>query len=114
MDDLAQRIPEIAALITALVGITQLIRYLRGPIQRILSWLIRLIDRNRNTQEQGPTPPPEPPEPDGPYVGNRDSKVFHHHWCSSVRQMRDDNKRGFRTREEAMDLQFRPCGRCKP
>ena len=62
------------------------------------------------------TPLPTFP-PDGagcPYVGNRNSDVFHHASCHSVRQMSEWNKVCLTSREEAIARGFRPCGNCKP
>ncbi|GAB4409892.1 MAG: hypothetical protein Kow00123_23400 [Anaerolineales bacterium] len=49
-----------------------------------------------------------------PYIGNKNSKVFHHAWCSSVAQMNPANKVCFATREEALAQGYRPCKNCRP
>lgn len=49
-----------------------------------------------------------------PYIGNKNSKVFHHAWCSSVAQMKPANKVCFATREEALAQGYRPCKNCRP
>ena len=49
-----------------------------------------------------------------PYIGNKNSKVFHHAWCSSVAQMNPANKVCFATREEAIAQGYRPCKNCRP
>lgn len=51
---------------------------------------------------------------DCPYIGNKNSKIFHHAWCSSVAQMKPANKVCFATREEALAQGYRPCKNCRP
>lgn len=48
------------------------------------------------------------------YVGNRNTRKFHHDHCSSVRQMADRNKVYIDTREEAIAAGYVPCQRCRP
>lgn len=48
------------------------------------------------------------------YVGNRNSKKFHHSWCSSVSDMKASNSVSFDSRSEAIDCGYKPCGRCNP
>lgn len=48
------------------------------------------------------------------YIGNRNSKKFHHSWCSSVSDMSSSNKVPFDSRSEAIDYGYKPCGRCNP
>lgn len=48
------------------------------------------------------------------YVGNRNTRKFHHDRCSSVRQMADRNKVYISTREEAINAGYVPCQRCRP
>ena len=57
---------------------------------------------------------PEPTEPVVQYIGNKNSKVFHRLSCDSVREMKEKNKVEFYTREEAVDLKYKPCQRCNP
>lgn len=69
------------------------------------------------TPEPEPAPEPEPepePEPSVAYIGNRNSKKFHELGCSSVDDMKAKNKKELYSREEAIDLGYEPCGRCKP
>jgi micrococcal nuclease len=49
-----------------------------------------------------------------PYIGNRNSKKFHHHWCSSVDQMKESNKVCLQTRDQAIAEGYVPCKRCNP
>ena len=51
---------------------------------------------------------------DDPYVGNKNSKKFHHSWCSSVADIKEKNKVTFRSREEAVSAGYKPCKRCNP
>ncbi len=49
------------------------------------------------------------------YILNINSRLFHKPDCPSVGKMSSRNKRGFnRSREEAIELEFEPCGYCKP
>lgn len=49
------------------------------------------------------------------YVLNKNTKVFHYYYCSSVNQMKDSNKKEIRaTRDEMISKGYKPCGRCNP
>lgn len=48
------------------------------------------------------------------YIGNQNSHVFHRCDCDSVRDMKEKNKIEFYTREEAVELGYKPCQRCNP
>jgi len=48
------------------------------------------------------------------YVGNKNSKVFHHSNCRYVEKIDEGNKVFFNTREEAKEQGYRPCKICKP
>ena len=48
------------------------------------------------------------------YIGNKNSKVFHKLDCESVQKMKDKNKVEFYTREEAINLGYKPCSICNP
>ena len=49
------------------------------------------------------------------YILNLNSHLFHKPDCPAVEKMSSKNKRGFnRSREEAIELEFEPCGYCKP
>lgn len=49
------------------------------------------------------------------YVLNKNTKKFHYSGCSSVKQMKDKNKKFYTgTREECISMGYDPCGRCKP
>ena len=64
-----------------------------------------------STQTIG-TPPPATES--SAYIGNKNSKVFHETYCSSVSKMSDKNKVTFTSRKEAVDSGFSPCGSCEP
>jgi micrococcal nuclease len=49
-----------------------------------------------------------------PYVGNKNSKKFHHYYCGSVDDMKEKNKVFFLSREDAIEAGYIPCKRCKP
>ena len=53
-------------------------------------------------------------DPKGEYIGNRNSKIFHHSWCASVRKMSDSNKVRFESRNDAIKGGYRPCKNCNP
>lgn len=57
---------------------------------------------------------PEPTNPVVQYIGNKNSHVFHTTTCDSVRDMKDKNKVEFYSRQEAIDLEYKPCQRCDP
>ncbi len=64
-----------------------------------------------------PTPTPTvtaAPTLECPYIGNSNTKVFHHWWCSSVKRMKEGNKVCFKTREQAVAAGYVPCKRCNP
>lgn len=48
------------------------------------------------------------------YIGNIRSKIFHNPECSSVKNMSDENKVFFYSREAAVEAGFRPCKKCNP
>lgn len=49
-----------------------------------------------------------------PYIGNRNTKKFHHFNCTSVNDMKGSNKVSLSSREDAIDKGYAPCGRCDP
>lgn len=68
-----------------------------------------------------PTPKPEPEEDDydvsvgSDYILNKNTKVFHDPWCSSVDQMKEKNKVPYSgSRDGAIRKGYRPCKRCDP
>lgn len=68
---------------------------------------------NYNEEVYAETAPEEVPE-EAPFIGNKNSKKLHYAECSSVDDMKDKNKVEFYSKEEAWDLGYSPCGRCKP
>ena len=49
------------------------------------------------------------------YVFNKNTKVFHYYYCSSVSKMKEKNKREITaTRDEMINKGYKPCGRCNP
>ena len=56
----------------------------------------------------------EPTAPVVQYIGNMNSHVFHTLNCDSVKSMKEKNKIEFFTREEAIQLGYKPCQRCNP
>jgi hypothetical protein len=49
-----------------------------------------------------------------PFIGNRDSKIFHEADCGSVKQMSDANKVCLASIAEAVAQGYKPCGTCDP
>ena len=49
------------------------------------------------------------------YILNTNTKRFHYPYCSSVKDMKDKNKRETtQSREEIIGQGFKPCKRCNP
>lgn len=48
------------------------------------------------------------------FVGNKNSKKFHHSYCESVNDMSDKNKIDFSDRETAISNGYVPCKNCDP
>ena len=48
------------------------------------------------------------------YIGNANSKKFHHSWCDSVDDMNEYNKVPFETASEALENGYKSCKRCNP
>lgn len=48
------------------------------------------------------------------YIGNKKTTVFHQPSCHSVETMSEKNKVEFASREEAIEMGYRPCGSCHP
>ena len=74
-----------------------------------------LFRRIAPTPQPTPTPSPTPaptPTPTGPFIGNRNSLIFHISTCSTLPA--PQNRVFFNTREAAIDAGFRPCRRCNP
>ena len=47
-------------------------------------------------------------------IGNKNSKVFHYSWCTSVTNMKEKNKVNFENRDACVDAGYVPCNNCKP
>ena len=49
------------------------------------------------------------------YIANKNTKKFHYPNCSSVKDMKEENKLAFTgTREELIQQGYQPCKRCNP
>ncbi len=46
--------------------------------------------------------------------GNKNSKVFHKLSCSSVKNMKEENKQYFETEKEFLNNGYKPCKMCNP
>ena len=51
---------------------------------------------------------------DSPYIGNSKTKKFHYASCSFVGKMNPDNRVAIYSVDEARQLGYVPCKRCKP
>ena len=51
---------------------------------------------------------------DTPYIGNKYRQTLHVRDCESVWQMNPNNQVGFKTRAEAFNQGYHPCGNCRP
>ena len=59
--------------------------------------------------------PATTPSTEATYVLNKNSKKFHHSWCSSVNQMKEKNKEySNSSRDEIIARGYQPCQRCSP
>jgi hypothetical protein len=58
--------------------------------------------------------PTSPPAVECPYIGNSNTGKFHHFWCSSVDDMKEEHKVCLQSREEAINKGYEPCGNCNP
>lgn len=56
----------------------------------------------------------EEPQIEAAYIGNKNTRVFHLPTCGSVIDMKEKNRIEFYSREEAIDLGYKPCSRCGP
>lgn len=54
------------------------------------------------------------PSPNSSYIGNKNTKKFHHSYCGSVKQMKDKNKVSLNSREQAISQGYESCGNCTP
>ncbi len=67
-----------------------------------------------------PTATVRPAEPESDYmpstsyIGNRNTKKFHHSWCSSVDEMKSSNRVALSSRSAAISAGYVPCKRCDP
>ena len=50
----------------------------------------------------------------GPFVGSKNSDVYHYPDCSSAKQIKEANKIWFNSVEEAKAAGYRPCKKCNP
>lgn len=70
-------------------------------------------DCNHNKPEPEPNPNPGVTG-ELPYIGNKNSKIFHYSNCGSIKVMSPHNKIVIETRDEAISMNYKPCNRCKP
>ena len=48
------------------------------------------------------------------YIGDKSTSVFHHTWCDSITNIPEQNRKIFKTREDAVKSFYSPCQYCKP
>lgn len=62
-----------------------------------------------------PTPAPSPTIPTVTYILNTSSRRFHFPDCPSVNDIKAKNKQEYTgTRQDAINMGYKPCGRCNP
>jgi hypothetical protein len=86
---------------------------LAGEYYRAFQGLTTAYAWTRVVSAGGGTPPPAVCQ-GSPFVGNKDSKVFHEADCGSVKQMSDANKVCLASIADAVAQGYRPCGTCDP
>lgn len=58
---------------------------------------------------------PEPTPEGRDYVLNTNTMKFHYPTCSSVKDIKDNNRKDVHmTRDDVIAMGYQPCGRCKP
>ena len=50
----------------------------------------------------------------GPFVGSKESDVYHYPSCSYVSNIKEENKVWFTDAQDAVNHDYHPCLRCKP
>jgi len=50
----------------------------------------------------------------GPFVGSKNSDVYHYPWCASAKRIKSSNKVTFATSADARARGYRPCSKCHP
>jgi hypothetical protein len=79
--------------------------------------LARARPGGRRTEAPPDLPAPEHETAESPgtaYVGNIRLERFHRSECHCLQRLSPQNRRGFETREEAVDAGYEPCRVCKP
>ena len=105
-------IPDYYSLIVR-VPLSAITDYFKEKITRtdFLSRCIVFINGMKVNMEEGK---PKLPFRKTLYIGNINSKIFHYPWCLYAQQMSEKSKVYFSSREEAVNLGYRPCEVCKP
>lgn len=74
--------------------------------------------QNTETAKQPQAPPKSEYNTTPPagvsYIGNSNTKKFHHASCGSVKKMKPAHIVKLNSREEAINAGYQPCGKCKP
>lgn len=66
-------------------------------------------------QTESEEPTQAPTEPGQDYVLNTSTKKFHKPGCSSVKQMKEKNRRDYHgSRADLVEQGYTPCGKCHP
>jgi len=50
----------------------------------------------------------------GPFVGSKNSDVYHYPWCASAKRIKSSNKVTFSSSADARAHGYRPCSKCNP
>jgi hypothetical protein len=77
------------------------------------------LEQYRSQQTQPPEPnvkpTPAPTPAEQTYILNTNTHKFHYPWCSSVDQMKEQNKREYTgDRADIIEMGYAPCQRCHP
>lgn len=80
--------------------------------------LVALEPEQTETPEEPSRAAPEPtptPQPEKDWVLNTNTLKFHEPSCSSVKDIKDANRRDVHmTRDDVIAQGYQPCGKCKP
>lgn len=92
------------------------VREVRSPAQAV----VITTERNVPPETAVPVPTDAPKQPqttaaaDAAYIGNRNSMKYHRADCRYAAQIKEENRIGFDSAEQALTAGCTPCGACKP
>lgn len=53
-----------------------------------------------------------PPSPNGKFVASKKGTAYHFPWCPGAKQIKEENKIWFQTKEEAVKAGYKPAANC--